>query len=135
MYPYQKKVCLFSDIWTLERTLSNPDSFFDESEWRRCGDTIWDQVTDGDKLAKKLQSQWHNVMNCLQKYKMEQVIATMAATQLGDGLNAQKERPIEALATTMTSFFSDLKISPGVVVPLMGTPNIPVAPAQPAVPL
>lgn len=66
---------------------------------------------------------------------MEHIIATMAATWLGNGLNAQGERLIEALATTMNSFFSDLKIYPGMVVPLMGTPNAPVAPTQPAVPL
>ncbi|XP_063997002.1 uncharacterized protein LOC135173787 [Pogoniulus pusillus] len=110
------------------------DSLFDESEWRRCGDTIFDQAIDGDKTAKSVQKQWRDVINCLKKYRLEQTLAATAAARLADGLDTRGERPLEAMVTPASSLFSDLKISPGTVVPLMTLPSASTVPMLSAVP-
>ncbi|XP_063997888.1 uncharacterized protein LOC135174546 [Pogoniulus pusillus] len=116
------------------------DSLFDESEWRCCGDTIFDQAIDGDKTAKSVQKQWRDVINCLKKYRLEQTLAATAAARLADGLDTRGERPLEAMVTPASSLFSDLKISPGTVVPLMTLPSastvpmLSAAPQQPVLP-
>lgn len=58
-------------------------SLFDESEWQRLGETLWDHVIDDKKDAKKLMKPWREVINCIRKHKIEKDMAAAASRQLG----------------------------------------------------
>ncbi|KAM6306945.1 endogenous retrovirus group K member 10 Gag polyprotein-like [Podargus strigoides] len=52
---------------------------------RKFGDALWDAVIDGDKVAKKVMKLWREVTNCLQKYRVEKVVAAVASNKLEGG--------------------------------------------------
>ncbi|KAM9227198.1 uncharacterized protein RG961_006327 isoform 4-T5 [Leptosomus discolor] len=61
---------------------SDSSTLFDVSEWRRCGDSLWDAVIDKDRTAERLGAPWREVTNCLKKYKMELSVAAAAVRRL-----------------------------------------------------
>ncbi|XP_051632954.1 uncharacterized protein LOC127466311 [Manacus candei] len=62
----------------------DPNTVFDEGEWKRYGDKLWEDLLNDDKVAKKLAKQWQAVSNALQQHKAEQQAARIAAQRLGD---------------------------------------------------
>ncbi|NWU51349.1 GAK6 protein, partial [Dromas ardeola] len=62
---------------------SNPDTVFKEREWRRFGDSLFNEVIDDNKTAKKLMKSWRTVINALSQHRAEQRAATEAAERLG----------------------------------------------------
>ncbi|KAK1189970.1 GAK8 protein, partial [Pygoscelis papua] len=62
---------------------ANPDTVFEEEEWRKFGDKLFDEVINEEKAAKKLMKPWRAVTNALTMYKAEQKVAAAAAERLG----------------------------------------------------
>ena len=68
----------------------SPDTVFEQAEWRKFGDKLFDEVINEHKTAKKLMKPWRAVINALATHKAEQKVAAAAAERLG-GSNNQKE--------------------------------------------
>ncbi|KAF1445513.1 Endogenous retrovirus group K member 8 Gag polyprotein, partial [Pygoscelis papua] len=62
---------------------ANPDTVFEEEEWRKFGDKLFDEVINEEKVAKKLMKPWRAVTNVLTMHKAEQKVAAAAAERLG----------------------------------------------------
>lgn len=71
----------------------NPDTVFEQAEWRKFGDKSFEDVINEQKAAKKLMKPWRAVINALAIHKAEQKVAAAAAERLG-GTNSQKELEI-----------------------------------------
>ncbi|NWX51445.1 GAK6 protein, partial [Steatornis caripensis] len=61
----------------------NPDTIFEREEWRKFGDTLFREVIDDDKTAKKLMKPWRAVINALDGHHAEQRAASAASARLG----------------------------------------------------
>ncbi|KAF1519507.1 Endogenous retrovirus group K member 8 Gag polyprotein, partial [Eudyptula albosignata] len=62
---------------------TNPDTVFEENEWRKLGDQLFDAVIKEEKTARRLMKPWRAVMNQLTMHKAEQKAAAAAAERLG----------------------------------------------------
>ncbi|KAK1194023.1 GAK8 protein, partial [Pygoscelis papua] len=62
---------------------TNPDTVFEEDEWRKFGDKLFDEVISDEKVAKKLMKPWRAVTNAITMHKAEQRAAAAAAERLG----------------------------------------------------
>ncbi|XP_074934054.1 uncharacterized protein LOC142049850 isoform X1 [Phalacrocorax aristotelis] len=89
----------------LRGIFTDPNTVFEEEEWRKLGDKLFDAVINEEKAAKKLMKPWRAVTNTLTMHKAEQRVAAAAA---------------ERLSSTA---------------PTGGTPVQPTAPAAPDCPL
>ncbi len=61
---------------------ANPDTVFEEDEWRKFGDKLFDEVISEEKVAKKLMKPWRAVTNAITMHKAEQRAAAAAAERL-----------------------------------------------------
>ncbi|KAF1603393.1 UNVERIFIED_CONTAM: Endogenous retrovirus group K member 8 Gag polyprotein, partial [Eudyptes pachyrhynchus] len=62
---------------------TNPDTVFEEDEWRKLGDQLFDAVIKEEKAARRLLKPWRTVINQLTMHKAEQKAAAAAAERLG----------------------------------------------------
>ena len=61
----------------------NPDTMFEQTEWKKFGDKLFDEVISDNKTAKKLMKPWRAVTNALAVHQAEQKVAAAAAERLG----------------------------------------------------
>ncbi|XP_071889317.1 uncharacterized protein [Anas platyrhynchos] len=61
----------------------NPDTVFEQAEWRKFGDKLFDEVIKDNKTAKKLSKPWKAVTNALAIHQAEQRVAAAATERLG----------------------------------------------------
>ncbi|NXH75845.1 GA113 protein, partial [Hydrobates tethys] len=78
----------------------NPDTVFEQAEWRRYGDLLFGEVIDENKTAKKLLKPWRAVINAVLQHRAEQKAAASAAERLGGpagptaaGLRGEEDNP------------------------------------------
>ncbi|NXF37489.1 GAK6 protein, partial [Nyctibius bracteatus] len=62
----------------------DPNTGFDDEEWRNFGDKLWEASLEDDKAAKKLGKPWRAVINALKQHQAEQRAARAAAERLGE---------------------------------------------------
>ncbi|NWZ89712.1 GAK6 protein, partial [Nesospiza acunhae] len=62
---------------------ADPNQVFEEAEWRRFRDKMWEAVLDDCKMAKKLSKAWRAIKNALKQYQAEQRAAQVASARLG----------------------------------------------------
>ncbi|KAF1660129.1 hypothetical protein FQA23_0000559, partial [Aptenodytes patagonicus] len=101
---------------------TDPNTVFEEEEWRKLGDKLFDAVIKEEKLARKLMKPWRAVTNTLTMYKAEQKVAAAAAERLG------------STGTTGTSSTHQTVVSPPPDCPLppsVRTFTIPQGPSGP----
>ncbi|KAF1474629.1 Endogenous retrovirus group K member 8 Gag polyprotein, partial [Pygoscelis antarcticus] len=77
---------------------ANPDTVFEEEEWRKFGDKLFDEVINEEKVAKKLMKPWRAVTNAITMHKAEQKVAAAAAERLSGTSTAGMSSPIQAAA-------------------------------------
>ncbi|XP_032062231.1 endogenous retrovirus group K member 7 Gag polyprotein-like [Aythya fuligula] len=56
---------------------------FEQAEWRKFGDKLFDEVISDNKVARKLMKPWRAVTNALATHQAEQKIAAAITEQLG----------------------------------------------------
>jgi len=61
----------------------NPDTVFEQTEWCKFGDKLFDEVNNENKTAKKLLKPWRAVTNALAIHQAEQRVAAAATERLG----------------------------------------------------
>ncbi|NWZ30298.1 GAK8 protein, partial [Asarcornis scutulata] len=61
----------------------NPDTVFEQAEWRKFGDKLFDEVINDNKTAKKLLKPCKAVTNALAIHQAEQRVAAAATERLG----------------------------------------------------
>ncbi|XP_066847083.1 uncharacterized protein [Anser cygnoides] len=69
----------------------NPDTLFEEDEWRKFGDILFEEMISENKTAKKLAKPWRAVTNALTIHRVEQKVAAAATERLGKTLRADEE--------------------------------------------
>ncbi|NWQ81180.1 GAK9 protein, partial [Columbina picui] len=79
----------------------DPNTIFDEGEWRRFGDKLWEATIEEEKTAKKLGKPWQVVMNALKQHQAEQKAAQAVSAKLGapvlkdrEGLMSESSCPL-----------------------------------------
>ncbi|XP_075275058.1 uncharacterized protein LOC142361163 [Opisthocomus hoazin] len=66
----------------LRGVFTDPNTVFEEEEWRKLGNKLFDAVINEEKAAKKLMKPWRAVTNTLTMHKAEQRVAAAAAERL-----------------------------------------------------
>ncbi|NXV53852.1 GAK8 protein, partial [Uria aalge] len=62
---------------------TNPDTVFELDEWRKYGDSLFDEMINDNKTAKRLLKPWRAVTNTLSQHRAEQKAAAAAVERLG----------------------------------------------------
>ncbi|NXW39543.1 GAK24 protein, partial [Phaetusa simplex] len=61
----------------------NPDTVFEQAEWRKYGDLLFDEIINDNKTARKLMKPWRAVAIALSQHRAEQKAAAAASERLG----------------------------------------------------
>ena len=78
---------------------ADPNTVFEESEWRKLGDKLFDAVISEEKTAKKLMKPWRAVINTITMHKAEQKVAAAAAERL-DGTASTRVPSVQQASAT-----------------------------------
>ncbi|NWX84509.1 GAK9 protein, partial [Nothoprocta pentlandii] len=73
---------------TAKGCFHDPNTVFDEGEWHKFGDKLWEATLADEKAVKRLGNHWRTVVKSLQCHVAEQRAALAASSRLG-GLVAQ----------------------------------------------
>lgn len=68
---------------------TDPNTVFEEEEWRKLGDKLFDAIIAEEKAARKLLKPWRTVTNTLKMHKAEQRVAAAAAERLSNTASAR----------------------------------------------
>lgn len=82
-HSYVKQLAGLVTLGKTKGCFQDPDLLFDEGEWRKLGDVLWDMIIDEDKTAKKLMKPWREVINNIKRHKLEKNLAAVASQKLG----------------------------------------------------
>nr|QLI47667.1 MAG: gag polyprotein [Retroviridae sp.] len=83
---------------------TNPDTLFEEDEWRKFGDILFEEMISENKTAKKLAKPWRAVTNALAIHRVEQKVAAAATQRLGKTLRAAEEADPYPLPPSVQQF-------------------------------
>ncbi|KAM6279771.1 LOW QUALITY PROTEIN: uncharacterized protein LJ264_002171 [Porphyrio hochstetteri] len=92
---------LVPDLITYGRaagSFSQSESLFDEGERRKVGDTLWDQVIDDKKEAKKLMKPWRDVTGESQGAAWARSVLSFLARAAAGRLRSLDRSPVCSLA-------------------------------------
>ena len=121
----------------------NPDTVFEQTEWRKFGDKLFDEVISDDKIAKKLMKPWRAVTNALATHQAEQKIAAAATERLGSSsqkggasASSSTQQRAEEQAYPSPPSYRTVIIPQGTSVPISGEeePSQSQPPTAPPVP-
>lgn len=121
----------------------NPDTVFEQAEWRKFGDKLFDEVISDDKIAKKLMKPWRAVTNALATHQAEQKIAAAATERLGSSsqkggasASSSTQQRAEEQAYPSPPSYRTVIIPQGTSVPISGEeePSQSQPPTAPPVP-
>ncbi|NXO55392.1 GAK8 protein, partial [Aramus guarauna] len=78
-----KELAILLEYGVAKGCFGDPNTIFDEGEWRKLGDKLWEASIEEEKTAKKLGRPWRAVTNALKQHQAEQKAGQAASARLG----------------------------------------------------